>query len=148
MVFSSLCLLDVHEERLVLRRLRVGVADVGGQVVHHAVARAEDAGPAVVVREADLVLRLPVDGERLHALGDHGVHDDGAAVVPDVDLVAARDALLGRQLFGDLDELGGHGFDQGRAGARLAAGLPVLGHRVGRRHDRVLVDRAVAGGGV
>ena len=45
-------LLDVHEERLVLGRLRIGIADVGSQVVHHALARAEHAGPAEVVRQA------------------------------------------------------------------------------------------------
>src|SRR5262245_65424224 len=64
-----LCLLDVDEERLELRRLRVGVDDERGQCIGQ-VAVLRHALEAPMDRDRHHVHRLAADLPRLDALGD------------------------------------------------------------------------------
>src|SRR5215510_7741059 len=96
--------LDVHEERLELRRLRVRVADVRRQRVREvAVLRHPHESP--VDRDAHGMHLLAVALERTDALGDHARRLDLAPVGAHLDHLAVRDALLLRQILADLDEL-------------------------------------------
>ena len=103
---SFLCLLDVHEERLVFGDEAVRVAHVRGEVVRHVILL-EAVRPAPVMDHAHLVDGLAIHGERHQAVRHHGLHLDVAAVVQHADGVAVGDALLGRELVRDLDELTG-----------------------------------------
>src|ERR1700742_191745 len=95
--------LDVNEERLDLRRLRVGVTDERRQRVR-AEALLRRAHEPPVQRDADDVNGLAVAHQRLDALGDDRLGLDRAALRPDADHAAGLDALLLRQHFADLDE--------------------------------------------
>ena len=75
---SSLYLLDVHEKRLELRRLRVGVAHERRQGVGD-VAVLGQPHEAPVDRDADGMHLLARHGERLQALGDDRHGDDESA---------------------------------------------------------------------
>ena len=97
-------LLDIDQERLELRRLRIGVADGRGQRVG-AVALARLAGEAPVDRHADHMRRLAVHHQRADALGHIGLADDDPALRGQPHPAALLDALLLRQDFADLDEL-------------------------------------------
>ena len=67
---------------------------------------------------------------------------NGTTIVEHAHLVAILDALFLGKFFAHLDELRRHGLDEGRAQTRLAAGLPMLGHRVRGRDDRVIGNGA------
>src|SRR5262245_33370110 len=96
--------LDVHEERLELRRLRVRVAHVRRQRVREvAVLRHSNESP--VDRDAHRVHLLAVALERVDALGDYRRGLDLAPVRAHLDQLAVRDPLLLRQVLADLDEL-------------------------------------------
>src|SRR5450755_892970 len=103
-------LLDVDDERLVFRRLRVGVADDRRQRVHE-VARLGDADEAPVDRQAHRVRAFAVDVERGDSLGHDRNGLDVAALGAHLDPVAVGDALLLAELLADLDEL--FGLDDG-----------------------------------
>src|SRR5690349_18297258 len=96
-------LLDVHEERLELRGLGVGVADERRQGVGE-VARLREPVEAPVERDADGVDLLARDLQRLDPLRDDRLRDDLAALRADDDPVAAPDPLLRREDLVELDE--------------------------------------------
>src|SRR5262249_34208751 len=95
---------EVHQERLVFRRLDVGVADIGRQRVGPE-ALLGHACESPVDGNADGMDGLAVDGERLDALRYHGYGGNLAAVAAHLHAVAGGNALLLRQLLADLDEL-------------------------------------------
>src|SRR5574341_1436387 len=72
-------LLDVHEERLELRSLDVGVADERGEGVRQVPGLGE-AVESPVQRDPDGVDLLAVDLERFDALRDHRLRHDLAAL--------------------------------------------------------------------
>ncbi len=101
---NLLRLLDLHQERLEFRRLRVGVADRGGQRVGEKSGHG-NAHEAPMERHADHVHDFAVDGQGPDAFGHHRHRLDVAAVRADFDALAGGDAdFLGERL-ADLDEL-------------------------------------------
>ena len=97
-------LLDIDQERLELRRLRIGIADGRGQRVG-AVALARLAGEAPMDRHADHMRGLAVHRQRADALGHIGLADDHATLGGQTHPAALLDPLLLRQDLADLDEL-------------------------------------------
>src|SRR5512137_963339 len=91
-IVFSLRFLDVDQERLELRRLRVRVSDVRRQAVGE-VAGLGHPDEAPVDRYADRVDLLAVALQVRHALGDHRRGLQLPAVAADLDQVAVLDAL-------------------------------------------------------
>src|SRR5512137_486660 len=102
-VCSPLRFLDVDQERLELRRLRVRVSDVRRQVVRE-VAGLGHPDEAPVDRYADRIDLLAVALQVRDALGDDRRGFQFAAVAPHLDQVAVLDAFLLRERLADLDE--------------------------------------------
>src|SRR5512138_1624232 len=102
-IVFSLRLLDVDQERLELRRLRVRVRHVRRQVVRE-VAGLGHPDETPVDRYADRVDLLAVALEIRDPLRDHRRGLQLAAVAAHLDEVAELDALLLGQFLADLDE--------------------------------------------
>src|SRR5262245_9544941 len=96
--------LDVHDERLELRRLCVGVTDERCQRVHQ-VSRLGQADEAPVVRQANRVDLPAVTSELRDALGDQCDGLDEAAVGRNLDQVSIADPFGRCELLANLDEL-------------------------------------------
>src|SRR5271170_1337322 len=101
---SPLGLFDVHDERLVLRRLRVCIAHEGRQRVGQ-IALLRHTLEAPVIRYADRVHLGTVAIERLDALGNYRDGLDLATVGTDSDPIPGLDTLFFGQLLTNLDEL-------------------------------------------
>src|SRR4029077_17866038 len=95
--------LDVDQERLVFRRLDVGVADIGRQRVR-AEALLRPPHKAPMQRYADDVPRLAVADQRSNPLSHDGFRLHRSALGPYPDPPAGLDILLLGKLFGNLDE--------------------------------------------
>src|SRR5204862_3016089 len=95
--------LDIDQERLVLRRLDIGVPDKGRQRVRPETLPG-GAGKAPMQRDADDVHRLAIATDPEDALGDDGFRLHRAALRPDPDPASGFDAFLLGELFADLDE--------------------------------------------
>src|ERR1700722_12513730 len=105
-MWNLLGLLDLDEECLELRRLRVRVAHRRRQRV------GQESGfghphEAPMDRHTDDVQDLAVDGQGPDAFGHHRHRLDVAAVRADLDALAGGDADILGQRFADLDELFG-----------------------------------------
>src|ERR1700739_1344908 len=98
------CLLDLDQKRLELRRLRVGVADRGGQRIGQE-PRFGHPHESPMNWHTHRVHHLAVDGHGPDALGHHRHRLDIAAVRTDLDALAAGDADLPGQRRADFDEL-------------------------------------------
>src|SRR6185312_4315672 len=103
--------LDVHEERLELRRPRSDVADHRRERVREPVLRqlgvllGGHADEAPVDRDADLEdLLVSREGDRAETLRDERGDLELAALTRDADAVAVPNALLRGKLLGHLDE--------------------------------------------
>src|SRR6202789_4040769 len=92
------CRLDVHQERLELRCLGIGIADERRERVG-APTFPRHAGEAPMQRDSHDVNGLAVTDERPDALGDDGFRLDRTALRPDAHPTAERDAFFLREFF-------------------------------------------------
>src|SRR5574340_894433 len=95
-------LLDSHEERLELGRLRVGITHRRGERVRH-VARLSKPGEPPMDGDTDVVDRLAGDLQRLQALRNDGDRLDIAAIRFHLPPIARFDPELARESLADLD---------------------------------------------
>src|SRR5580704_6827603 len=133
MAVGPLRFLDLDEERLELRRLRVAIAHDGREGV------GEEAGfcqslEAPVNGDADVVQRLALDLQRLQALGHYCNGPDVAAIRAHLHRVPARDAQLLAEHFAELHEL--FGLDDGVQAYVLGPVVEVFGETVSGRRVR------------
>src|SRR5471030_716982 len=95
--------LDINQERLVFRRLDVGIADIRRERVRtKALPRRARESP--MQGDADDVHGFAIASERDNAFGYHGFCLDRSALGPDPDPASRLDALFLRQLLRNLDE--------------------------------------------
>lgn len=91
-------------ERLVFRRLRVGIANVRRQGVGD-VAFAGHAFKTPVQRDPDGLHLLAVDVQRAQSASHHGNRANEAALAADFHPIAVSDTFAFRQPFADFDKL-------------------------------------------
>ncbi|KAG0930345.1 hypothetical protein G6F31_017063 [Rhizopus arrhizus] len=133
-----LSLLDLDQDALRFRRLRVAVTDGVGQRIGDVagLGRTEE---TPVDRHAHLVHGAAIDLQGLDALGHHRHRFDVAALGTDPHAAAVVDAQFVGQCRADLDEL--LGLDDGVELAVLGPEVEMLGQAVGGGHMRELVRR-------
>src|SRR6202035_6092574 len=93
----------IDQERLVFRRLGVGIADKGRERVRPPVF-SRHAGETPMQRDSHDVNGFAVTDERSDALGDNGLRLDRTAFRPDAHPTAQFDAFLPGELFRDFDK--------------------------------------------
>src|SRR5246127_2903442 len=127
-IVLPLDLLDLDQEGLELRRLRVAIADKRRQRVGK-VPRLREPLEAPVDRNADVVQRLAVHLHRAQALGHHRYRLDMPAVGGHLHLIPGGDSQLLRERIADLDKL--LGLDDRIQPHVLGPVVEVLGEAVG-----------------